>query len=160
MSDISLEQMIHMPIGDVIKLKPHQLFTLVEQADEQMRKARMAKDWLNGALIRKYEDKAKSTRRKLGKDTGTIRLEDEGVTVICELPKKVEWDQRALSSIVLNLMAEGKQVDDYVDHKYRVSERKFNAWPSDIRSVFEKARTVKTGKPTFKLAISDAGGAQ
>ena len=32
-----------------------------------------------------------------------------------------------------------------------VPERKYGAWPAHIRTAFEAARTVKTGKPTFML---------
>ena len=146
-----------MPLGEVINLKPHHLLSLLQEADEHLRKARLAKDWLNGALVRRYEDKAKVMRRKLGKDTGIVRLEDEGVTVVCELSKKVEWDQHVLSSIVLKLMTEGKKVSDYVEQEYRISERKFNAWPSDIQALFEPARTFSTGKPVYKLLINNGG---
>ena len=157
MNTPTLEQMTSMPLGEVINLKPHQLLALLQEADEHLRKARLAKDWLNGALIRRYEEKARVVRRKLGKDTGIVRLSDEGITVVCDLPKKVEWDQRALSSIVLKLMTEGKKVTDYVTQEYQVSERKFNAWPSDIQALFEPARTFSTGKPVYKLLINDGG---
>ena len=157
MNPLTLEQMTSMPLGEVINLKPHQLHALLQEADEHLRKARMAKDWLNGALIRRYEDKAKIMRRKLGKDTGIVRLSDEGIAVVCGLPKKVEWDQPTLSSIVLKLMTEGKKVTDYVTQEYQVSERKFSAWPSDIQALFEPARTFSTGKPVYKLLINDGG---
>ncbi len=34
-------------------------------------------------------------RRAEGKDTGTARFQDGSVTVVADLPKRVEWDQRA-----------------------------------------------------------------
>ena len=30
---------------------------------------------------------------------------------------------------------------------------KFNAWPETLKSAFEAARTVKTGKPSYRLAL-------
>jgi hypothetical protein len=36
---------------------------------------------------------------------------------------------------------------------YRVPERKYAAWPRHIRTAFERARTVKTGRPTFSLSL-------
>nr|CAM77557.1 hypothetical protein MGR_1681 [Magnetospirillum gryphiswaldense MSR-1]CAM77559.1 hypothetical protein MGR_2579 [Magnetospirillum gryphiswaldense MSR-1] len=39
-----------------------------------------------------------------------------------------------------------------------MSERKYGAWPGSIRSAFEVARTVRTGKPTFALQIGSGEG--
>jgi hypothetical protein len=33
----------------------------------------------------------------------------------------------------------------------KVSETKFGAWPPAVRELFEPARTIKAGKPTYKL---------
>ena len=41
-----------------------------------------------------------------------------------------------------------------VEISFKVSERKYGAWPSHIRSAFEAARTVRVGKPTFKLNLT------
>lgn len=151
MARLTLEKMTHMPMGDMVKLTSHQLLLLEQEADEQIRKARLAKDWLHGVLVRRYEDKARSERMYLGKDTGVVRLEDDGVTVVCDLPKKVEWSQPELTFVAHKLMVSGKRVEEYVDSVYRVSERKFNMWPSEVQALFDKARTVKWGKPIYKL---------
>ena len=42
---------------------------------------------------------------------------------------------------------------EYVDISYRISETKFNAWPESLKSAFAPARTLKTGKPGFRLAL-------
>ena len=97
---LDLAVMRHMPIGELIKLKPQALQVLVRQADDDLRRAKMVKDWLHGILSQKYEDQAKALRQQTGKDTGVVRLDDNGITVLCELPKKVEWDQDKLSRIV------------------------------------------------------------
>jgi hypothetical protein len=34
-----------------------------------------------------------------------------------------------------------------------VSESRFNNWPPALRAQFEAARTVKPGKPSFRLAL-------
>ena len=34
---------------------------------------------------------------------------------------------------------------------------KFNNWPPALREQFSDARTVKAGKPTFKLVLTDEG---
>ena len=40
-----------------------------------------------------------------------------------------------------------------MDVSYRISETKFNAWPESLKSAFAPARTLKTGKPGFRLAL-------
>ena len=47
----------------------------------------------------------------------------------------------------------GDDPTEYVDIGYRVSETKFNAWPEGIKRAFVPARTLKTGKPSFRLAL-------
>ena len=34
-----------------------------------------------------------------------------------------------------------------------ISETKFNAWPETLKSAFAPARTLRTGKPSFRLAL-------
>jgi hypothetical protein len=36
---------------------------------------------------------------------------------------------------------------------FKVSERAYTAWPERIRAAFEPARTVRTGRATYRLAI-------
>jgi hypothetical protein len=39
---------------------------------------------------------------------------------------------------------------------YKISERSYAAWPDHIRQVFAAARTVRPGKPSFKLSLNPA----
>ena len=43
----------------------------------------------------------------------------------------------------------------YVDIAIKVPERKYTAWPESIRTAFAPARTVKTGKPSFRLSLGE-----
>ena len=147
----SLGDLIGMPVGDVAALPTEILALLQEEADEALRRAKAAKDWLDGALNRKYSALAAEHRRLEGKDTGTVRFDDGGVTVVADLPKKVEWNQDQLASIVQRIRASGDDPAEYVDLAFKVPERKYGAWPGHIRTAFEPARTVKAGKPTFTL---------
>ena len=45
----------------------------------------------------------------------------------------------------------------YVEVSFKVSERAYTAWPERIRQAFEPARTVRTGRQTFKLSIKAEG---
>ena len=51
------------------------------------------------------------------------------------------------------IAANGDDPSEYVEISYRISETKFNAWPESIKSAFAPARTLKTGKPGFRLAL-------
>jgi hypothetical protein len=67
--------------------------------------------------------------------------------------KKVEWDQRRLAALAEQIRSGGEDPGEYVEVSFKVAERAYAAWPERIRSAFEPARTVRTGKPTYRLAI-------
>jgi hypothetical protein len=75
------------------------------------------------------------------------------VRITADLPKKVEWDQAKLNDITRRIAANGEDPAEYVEISYRISETKFNAWPETLKSAFAPARTLKTGKPGFRLAL-------
>ena len=150
----SLADLARMPIGDIVALSGETLALLQDEAEEALGRAKAAKDWLDGALERKYGALAAEHRRMEGKDTGTVRFDDGAVTVVADLSKKVEWDQTQLAAIVERIRTGGGEPGEYVETSFKVSERKYGAWPAHIRTAFEAARTVKTGKPTFVLKPS------
>lgn len=147
----SLADLARMPIGEIVALSGETLALLQEEAEENLRRAKTAKEWLDGALERKYGALAVERRRTEGKDTGTVRFDDGAVTVVADLSKKVEWDQTQLAAIVERIRTGGGEPGEYVETSFKVSERKYGAWPAHIRTAFEAARTIKTGKPTFVL---------
>ena len=79
------------------------------------------------------------------------------MVVVADLPKKVDWDQVELCELFERIKADGDDPREYVDISLRVSERKYAAWPAHIRSSFERARTVRTGAPSFRLIINREG---
>ena len=85
-----------MPIGEIAALPAAVLALLQEEAEDAAKAARSLADWLNGAIALRYGDRAAAARRAEGKDTGTVRFDDDEVTVIADLPKRVEWDQAEL----------------------------------------------------------------
>ena len=95
-----------MPIGEIAALPAAVLALLQEEAEEAAKAARSLADWLNGAIALRYGDRAAAARRAEGKDTGTVRFDDDEVTVIADLPKKVEWDQAELATLVAAIRAE------------------------------------------------------
>ena len=144
-----------MPIGEIAELPAPMLALLQEEAEEAVKAARHLADWLNGAIALRYGDRAAAARRAEGKDTGTIRLDDGEVTVIADLTKRVDWDQSELATLVAAIRAEDGDPSEYVDTAYKVPERKYAAWPRHIRTAFERARTVKSGRPSFKLTLRE-----
>lgn len=152
---IPLDDLPTMRVGEIADLPGDQLALLKHDADERLRAAKTLCDWLDGAISLKYGDQAQEARRTDGKDTGTVRLQDGLVTVVAELPKRVDWDQAMLAGLVERIRADGADPAEYVDLAFSVPERKYTAWPKDIRQEFEPARTVRTGKPKFRLLLGE-----
>ncbi|MBW7057637.1 hypothetical protein KY389_13240 [Paracoccus bogoriensis] len=152
---ITLDDLPTMPVGDIAALPGDQLALLKQEADERLRAAKNLSDWLDGAIALKYGDQAQEARRAEGKDTGTVRLKDGPVTVVAELPKRIDWDQTMLAGLVEQIRADGADPAEYVDIAFSVSERKFTAWPHHIRQEFAPARTVRTAKPKFRLLLGE-----
>lgn len=103
-------------------------------------------------LDNRFADAARSLRKIDGKDTGTVTItDDEGNKIKADLPKKVEWDQALLQKAIAQLKEWNENPDEYVTTEIKVSETKYNAWPTPIKTLFTPARTVKTGTPTYKI---------
>ena len=110
----------------------------------------------NGAIALRYADRAAAARRAEGKDTGTVRLDDGEVTVIADLPKKVDWDQAELGddgrAHPRRRRRPGRVRRDDVPG-LRAQVRRLAARRSATAS--SAARTVKPGKPTFRLTLRE-----
>ena len=155
---IQLEEFRALPVGEIAALPAEQLALLQEDAETALQAAKTLKEWLDGAIALRFGERAHTARRDAGKDSGTVRLVEDGVIVIADLPKRVEWNQAQLAALVERIRAEGDDPAEYVDVAFKVPERKYAAWPSAIRAAFEDARTVRTGKPVFKLTLAKEDG--
>ena len=142
-----------LPIDEIAALPAETLAMLQEETDAQLKAVRATVAKLDQALAVRYGDKANTARRRAGKDTGTVRIEDGSVTIVADLPKRVDWDQAQLAAMVARIRAAGEDPAEYVDIAFKVPERKFGAWPESIREGFAAARTVRPGKPTFRLTL-------
>ena len=152
---ITLEQARLLSVAEITGLSAQDLMQLQSAVADSLRQARDLKEWIDGAIALKYDAQAKALRTQLGKDTGTIRFDDHGVHVTADLPKKPVWDQKKLSEIAERITANGDDPTEYLDIAYKVAERKYTAWPENLREVFAPARTLKTGKPTFQLILNE-----
>ena len=148
---LTLDAVPTTPIGEIAALPAEQLAMLQQEAAEELAKAKRLKDWLDSGIDLKYRDHAAALRRSSGKDTGTVRIEDGDVVVIADLPKRVKWEQARLAEIVERIRAGGDDPAEYVTIEFAVSERAYGAWPNTIRAAFEPARTVETGKPSYRF---------
>ena len=151
----TLERLRGLPLGEVAALPADQLALLQNEADEALRIAKASKARIDDALVARYADAAAALRRAAGKDTGTVRVQDGPVTVVADLSKRVDWDQTTLASLVERIKDDGDDPTEYVDIAFKVSERKYNSWPNHIKAAFQGARTVRTGKESFKLILGE-----
>ena len=152
---VTLADIPAMPVSEIAALPADQLALLQEAAQQNLQRAKTVSDWLEGAIALKYADRAAECRRDAGKDTGTVRLNDGNVTVTADLPKRIDWDQAMLAQIAENIAAAGEDSAEFIETTLKVSERKYAALPESWRKGFEPARTVRTGKPKFRLVLNE-----
>ena len=154
---ITLEALARLPIAEIVALPSEELARLQKDADEALRNAKAMVAWLDSALLMKYAERAKAARLDAGKDFGATRFADGEVTIVAELPKRVDWDQHELGQLVERIKGEGDDPREYVEVSLKVSERKYTSWPLHIRKLFEPARTVRTGAQSFSLILNKEG---
>ncbi len=153
MSMKSPDQILATPAEDLAALSPEAIMQLRSNASELLSVATAVTDRINKAIDLKYAKRAQVLRLAAGKDTGVVHFDDGAVRITADLAKSIEWDQKKLTDIVRRIAASGDDPTQYVEIKYRVSETKFNAWPDSLKSAFLPARTLKTGKSDFRLAL-------
>ena len=56
-----------------------------------------------------------------------------------------------MAEALATLRAWGESPADYVTTEVSVPESRFTAWPPRIRALFEPARTVAAGRPSYTL---------
>ena len=149
LGQLSAAELAALPLAEL-----HAYHQAVCEAEETCRLYKLA---LHGEHDRRLSAQAAALRQQAGKTTGTVRFEVDGHTVIADLPKRVEYDQAKLKEAVEALRKWGENPEDYVGLEVKVAEAKYTAWPPAVRQLFEPARTVKTGKPTYKLEVIHAG---
>lgn len=142
-----------------IAVLPVELLAILQrEIDERLKRDKAAKARFDTGLAVRYATRAAEERQFQAKDTGTVRFDDGDFTVVADLPKRVDWDQGQLAAMVARIRDAGDDPAEYVELAYRVSERKYVAWPEAIRKGFEAARTVRPG--TLKIEIVPQGGDQ
>ncbi len=153
MSHLTPDQVLVTPAGELAELSSESIFKLKNDAADLLAAAKAIVEHVDRALDLRYAQRAHQLRLAAGKDTGVVHFDDGQVRITADLPKKVEWDQAKLNDITRRIAANGEDPTEYVEISYRISETKFNAWPETLKSAFAPARTLKTGKPGFRLAL-------
>ncbi len=150
-----LDAIRSLPIGEIAQLPAEHLALLQEDAAASLEAGKRLKEWIDSAIALRFADHAQALRREAGKDTGAIRFEQDGVTVVADLPKRVDWDQDLITAVVDRIRASGEDPTQYVDIMIKVPERKYTAWPENIQAAFAPARTVRTGKQSINLSLGE-----
>lgn len=153
-----LGDVLRLPVNEVLALPAAHLALLQDDAATALDDAKRNRDWIEGIIAVRYGQRAIAQRAEQRKDTGTVRFVDGDVTIVADLPKRTEWDQDKLAAVVERIRAAGDNPAEYVEITYKVPERAYAAWPAHIRDAFTAARTVRTGKATFKLSLDAAQG--
>ena len=155
----ALDEVGNFVMAELENLPLADLDRLIQRVSDAEDTARHYKQFLQSVLHHRFGERAHQVRQEVGKNTGTVRFDVDGHTVIADLPKKVEYDQRKLKEAVEALRKWGENPEDYVSLEVKVAEAKYTAWPPAVRQLFEPARTLKAGKPTYKLErIVDGAG--
>ncbi len=157
---LKIEQLPEMSTALIAAMDADKLAVLQQEVEEHCRKAKEIKECLDEAIAKRYSDRAALFRHQNNKPTGIIRFHDGNFVIVADQPKKPEWDQSQLASIAEQLRSIGEEPADYIDTSYKVSESRFEAWPTTVRQLFTPARTLKVGRATFKLEpLKNRGGA-
>ncbi len=158
MSRLTPAAVLATPVGNLAQESSATLFALKNDATDLLTAAKAFNDQVDRALDLKYRDRARRLRLEAGKDTGVVHFEDGPVRITADLPKKIEWNQARLAEITQRIASSGDDPAQYIEISYRVSETKFGAWPESLKASFVPARTLKTGKATFLLALTEPEG--
>lgn len=151
---ITLAEVPNFPIGKLSALSPDQLLFLQEEAEKNLKRAKILKDWLDSSIALKYREISANIRNLDSKDSGTIHFTDGTYKITSIIAKKIEWDQQKLKDVVSAIRTHGDNPDEYVDTSYKILENKYTAWPEHIKNIFKPARVFKLAKESFVITAS------
>ena len=153
-----INDIIRTPVSTLAEMSGDSLFRLKAEVSDQLAITKALNEHIDSVLDYRYGERAQQHRLDAGKDTGVVHFDDGEVRISADLPKRITWDQKQLTEIARRIADSGEDPTQYIDISYKVSESKYTNWPDSLQSSFAGARTLKTGKPTFRLAL--LGGAQ
>ena len=153
MNDMTLlpAELADLSVAQLAALSPQQKILLARQLEQAGEWLKQVTARFDAALEQTYGDRARAARADAGKDFGIVHVVDGDVRLSVYQSRRVTWDQTQLAAIAKRIAAAGESVEEFIDVEYSISESRFLNWPSTLRSQFEAARTVKPGKPTYRL---------
>jgi hypothetical protein len=151
MNTLTLDQVRSMTASALAGFGAEVLCQCKAEAADRMAADKQIADLIDQAIDLKFAERARALRLSEGKDTGIVHFDEGRVRISADLPKKTEWNQALLADIARRISAAGDDPGQYIDVSYRISETKYLAWPDHLRNQFQPARTVKTGKATYRL---------
>ena len=152
-----LDEVGQLYMTELDKLPLPDLDRMIKQVTAAKDTAALYLNALQSTLHGRLGGHAQQLRQEAGKSTGSVRFEVDGYLVVADLPKRTEYDQLKLKEAVEALRKWGEDPEHYVALEIKVAESKYTAWPPGIRQLFEPARTLKTGKPSYKLEQIKSG---
>ena len=157
MSDLTIypAALSAMSVAELAALAPAELAEVSQHLEELVAWTKEARAKLDAALDARYGEQARAARLQAGKDFGVVHVADGDLRLTVDVSKRVTWDQAQLATIAKRIDAAGESVEEFIDVSYSISESRFQNWPSTLRSQFEAARTVKPGKPTYRLTPNE-----
>ncbi len=141
---------------DALEKERQELYASIEPAAETITKQILN---INDRIEALISPIVKQRRDAEGKPYGMINIEAfQGVKIKHDQPKRVKWDEGKLAAIVEQIKAGNADPSEYVKISYKVEERKYSAWPKQIRDIFEPARTTELGpvKVSFEILDTEA----
>ena len=157
MTDLTLlpAELAELTVAQLAALSPQQKLLLAKQLEQAGDWLKQVKARFDAALEQTYGDRIRDARSDGGKDFGVVHVADGDLRLTVDVSKRVTWDQTQLATIAKRIDAAGESVEEFIDVSYSISESRFQNWPSTLRSQFEAARTVKPGKPTYRLTPNE-----
>jgi hypothetical protein len=158
MTDLTLlpAELAELSVAQLAALSPQQKILLARQLEQAGEWLKQVKARFDAALEQTYGDRIRAARSG-GKDFGVVHVADGDLRLSVDVSKRVTWDQAQLATIAKRIDAAGESAEEFIDVSYSISESRFQNWPSTLRSQFEGARTVKPGKPTYRLIPAGEG---
>ena len=156
MTDLTIfpADIAEMSVSQLAALSPAQKQEINHNLDTAIDWLKKARAKFDAAMEQSYGEQARATRLDAGKDFGAVHFTDGPLRITADTPKRVAWDQAALADFAQRIAATGDKVADFIDIDYSISESRFNAWPTTLKETFAKARTVKPGKASYRLALA------
>lgn len=135
-----------------------ELFELRMQRQREFDRAKALLSTVDEEIQAVTVERMKSLYGALGKQFGTARAQtDEGVTIVADIPKKVEWDSDILMRVA------GDMPWDLVQRvfkiKFEIPEKAMKEFvpvlSDEQKTLIDAARTVKYGDMKIKLEVKE-----